>query len=57
MEDKELYLGDAIRFFLEAKAAGGRSQRTIDEYRKKLDLFQRWAAGRIVGEGEVDVAL
>ena len=57
MEDGELYLGDAIRLFLDAKAAGGRSKRTVDEYRKKLDLFQRWAAARVAGEGEVDVAL
>ncbi|MDP9457375.1 MAG: tyrosine-type recombinase/integrase [Actinomycetota bacterium] len=57
MEDEQLYVGDAIRFFLGAKAAGGRSARTIDEYRKKLDLFQRWAAERIVGEGEVDLPL
>jgi integrase/recombinase XerD len=40
----QLYLGDAIHFFLSAKRAGGRSERTVDEYRKKLDLFQRWAA-------------
>lgn len=26
--------------------AGGRSGRTIDDYRKKLELFQRWVAGR-----------
>ena len=43
----ELYLGDAIHFFLSAKRAGGRSERTIDEYRKKLDLFQRWMAARL----------
>ena len=49
-----LYLGDAIRFFLDAKRAGGRSERTISEYRKKLDLFQRWAAARLEGEGAVD---
>jgi integrase/recombinase XerD len=49
-----LHLGDAIRFFLDAKRAGGRSERTISEYRKKLDLFQRWAAGRLEGEGAVD---
>ncbi len=36
-----LYVGDTIRFFLDAKWAGGRSERTIPEYRKKLDLFQR----------------
>lgn len=41
-----LYLGDAIDFFLGAKRSGGRSERTIDEYRKKLDLFQRWLAAR-----------
>ncbi len=56
-EGGELYLGDAIHLFLSAKRAGGRSARTIDEYRKKLDLFQRWAATKIAGEGEVDVAL
>ena len=46
-----LYVGDAIRFFLDAKRAGGRSERTILEYRKKLDLFQRWVAARLEGEG------
>ena len=56
-EEGELYLGDAIHLFLSAKRAGGRSARTIDEYRKKLDLFQRWAAARVAGEGEVDAAL
>ncbi len=47
VEDGGLYLGDAIDFFLGAKRAGGRSERTIDEYRKKLDLFQRWMATRL----------
>src|SRR5215207_2916925 len=53
---EELYLGDAIHFFLSAKRAGGRSQRTIDDYRKKLELFQRWVASRYGDEdsGEVD---
>src|SRR5215217_219381 len=46
----ELYLGDAIHFFLSAKRAGGRSKRTIDDYRKKLELFQRWLAVRLGGE-------
>src|SRR5829696_8513742 len=46
----ELYLGDAIHFFLSAKRAGGRSERTIDDYRKKLELFQRWLAVRLGGE-------
>ncbi|QIN81119.1 tyrosine-type recombinase/integrase (plasmid) [Rubrobacter marinus] len=55
--DHELYLGDAIGLFLNAKRASGRSPRTIDEYRKKLDLFQRWAAPRIQGDGEVDLPL
>ncbi|MBA2619304.1 MAG: site-specific integrase, partial [Rubrobacter sp.] len=50
-----LYLGDAIRFFLDAKRAGGRSERTISDYRKKLDLFQRWAAERLEGAEAVDV--
>src|SRR5215204_5925767 len=51
---EELYLGDAIHFFLSAKRAGGRSQRTIDDYRKKLELFQRWLAGRLGGDDAVD---
>lgn len=49
-----LHLGDAMRFFLDAKRAGGRSDRTLTEYRKKLDLFQRWAAVRLEGEGAGD---
>ena len=49
-----LYLGDAIHFFLSAKRAGGRSARTVDDYRKKLELFQRWVARRIGGEDAVD---
>ncbi len=51
---EELYLGDAIHFFLSAKRAGGRSERTIDDYRKKLELFQRWVANRYGGEEVVD---
>jgi integrase/recombinase XerD len=52
---EELYLGDAIHLFLNAKRAGGRSERTLDDYRKKLELFQRWLAARIGGEHAVDV--
>jgi integrase/recombinase XerD len=51
---EELYLGNAIHFFLSAKRAGGRSERTVDDYRKKLELFQRWLARRIGGEDAVD---
>lgn len=50
----ELYLGDAIHFFLSAKRAGGRSDRTLDDYGKKLELFQRWVAKRHGGENAVD---
>lgn len=50
VEAGELYLGDASHLFLSAKRAGGRSERTIDEHRKKLDLFQRWMAARL-GDG------
>jgi site-specific recombinase XerD len=53
-ESKELYLGDAIHFFLSAKRAGGRSERTVDDYRKKLELFQRWVAERFGAERETD---
>ncbi len=49
-----LYVGDAIRFFLDSELAGGRSERTLPEYRKKLGLFQRWAALRLEAEGAVD---
>lgn len=52
--DGGLWLGDAIRFFLDAKRAGGRSERTVDDYRKKLELFQRWLAQRLGGEEAVD---
>lgn len=48
---EDVYLGDAIHFFLGAKRAGGRSERTLEEYRKKLDLFQRWVAAS-TGEDE-----
>jgi hypothetical protein len=51
----ELYLGDAIHLFLNAKRAGGRSERTIDDHRKKLEFFQLWLAVRIGGEHAVDV--
>jgi integrase/recombinase XerD len=43
-----------MHFFLSAKRAGGRSERTLDDYRKKLALFQRWAARRYGGEDAVD---
>jgi len=43
--DEQLYLGEAIEFFLNSKRAGGRSEKTIDDYRKKLELFQRWVSG------------
>jgi site-specific recombinase XerD len=49
------WLGDAIHFFLSAKRAGGRSPRTVDDYRKKLELFQRWIARRLGGDDAVDV--
>src|SRR5215208_1820833 len=51
----QLYLGDAIHFFLSAKRAGGRSERTIDDYRKKLELFQRWVADRYGSENSQEV--
>jgi integrase/recombinase XerD len=51
---EELYLGDAIHFFLSAKRAGGRSERTLDDYRKKLELFQRWVANRYSVERDVE---
>ena len=42
---ESLYLGDAIEFFLRSKRSGGRSVKTVDDYRKKLELFQRWISG------------
>lgn len=53
-ETEELYLGDAIDFFLNSKRSGGRSEKTVSDYQKKLELFQRWLARRS-GEDEVDV--
>lgn len=35
-EHDQLYLGDAIDFFLNSKRAGGRSEKTIGDYLKKL---------------------
>jgi integrase/recombinase XerD len=40
---------------LSAKRAGGRSDRTIDDYRKKIELFQRWVASRYGGEDSEEV--
>ena len=54
VRDDRLWLGDAIHFFLSAKRAGGRSEKTVDDYRKKLELFQRWLALRLSGEDAVD---
>lgn len=39
-----IYLGDAIEFFLRSKRSGGRSEKTVNDYRKKLELFQRWVS-------------
>jgi site-specific recombinase XerD len=47
-------LGTRSTFFLSAKRAGGRSERTIDDHRKKLELFQRWLSVRVGGEDAVD---
>lgn len=44
------YLGEAMEFFLWSKGAGGRSEKTLTDYRTKLEAFQRWAAG---SEGDV----
>ncbi len=54
VRDDGLWLGDAIHFFLLAKRAGGRSEKTVGDYRKKLELFQRWLALRIGGEDSFD---
>ena len=41
----EVFLGEAMEFFLWSKGAGGRSEKTLLDYRTKLEAFQRWAAG------------
>jgi site-specific recombinase XerD len=43
-------LGEAIEFFLWSKGAGGRSQKTLADYRTKLEAFRRWVGGE---EGDV----
>ena len=58
--DQGWYLGDALDFFLNSKRSGGRSEKTISDYRKKLELFQSWAARRISEDDdnlEVDAPL
>ena len=58
--DQEWYLGDALDFFLNSKRSGGRSTKTVEDYRKKLELFQSWAARRISEDSddpEVDLPL
>ncbi|MDN5697140.1 MAG: site-specific integrase, partial [Rubrobacter sp.] len=58
--DQSWYLGDALDFFLNSKRSGGRSQKTIEDYKKKLELFQSWAAARISedkDDPEVDLPL
>lgn len=50
--DHELYLGDAIDLFANSKRSGGRSKKTVEDYKKKLALFQSWAAARISEDPE-----
>jgi len=40
---------------LPLRQARGRSPRTVDDYRKKLELFQRWIARRLGGDDAMDV--
>ncbi|QIN81057.1 tyrosine-type recombinase/integrase (plasmid) [Rubrobacter marinus] len=49
-EERARYLGEAVEFFLWSKGAGGRSDKTLADYRTKLEAFKRWAAD---GEGDV----
>lgn len=42
--EKVLYLGDALDFFLNSKRASGRSEKTLLDYRRKLEAFQGWVA-------------
>ncbi|CAN5751476.1 tyrosine recombinase XerC [soil metagenome] len=41
---KALYLGEAVSFFLNSKRASGRSEKTLLDYRRKLEAFQKWIA-------------
>ncbi|MDP9474228.1 MAG: tyrosine-type recombinase/integrase [Actinomycetota bacterium] len=50
----DTYLGEAMEFFLWSKGAGGRSEKTLLDYRTKLEAFQRWAARE---EGDVLLSL
>ena len=42
-----------MEFFLWSKGAGGRSEKTLADYRTKLEAFRRWAAGE---EGDVPLS-
>lgn len=44
---EDLYLGDAIDLFANSKRSGGRSEKTVEDYKKKLALFQGWVAAKI----------
>jgi hypothetical protein len=46
---------DAIALLLGSECAGGRSERTPNAYRRKLELFQRWVAAHHGGEDAVDL--
>lgn len=51
-----LYLGEAMSFFLTSKRASGRSEKTLLDYRRKLEDFQNWIAVREPHICLVDVA-
>ena len=55
--EKLLYLGEAVNFFLKSKRASGRSEKTLLDYRRKLEAFQKWAAasGHDIPLVEIDV--
>lgn len=42
--EKTLYLQEAMSFFLKSKKASGRSEKTLLDYRRKLEAFQSWIA-------------
>lgn len=54
--EKVLYLGEAMNFFLKSKRASGRSEKTLLDYRRKLEAFQKWTASEYSAGHDIPLA-